>query len=179
MTLRPPRRPPEDELRIVVLYCLRSLAPCSELQLLQFLSEYDLMNYFDMMFALNDLCSRGQAVRKREAAGWSYTLTEAGHEVLSLFGNRVPHSVQTLVQEHASAWRLRFEREAQCSASTEKTERGDWEVTLSLKEQDGDMMRLTLALPSRELASAIGARWPDKAGEIYETVIRILAGEGT
>ena len=163
---------------MVVLYCLRALAPCSELQLLQFLSEYDLMNYFDMMFALNDLCSRGQAVRTKKGAAWSYTVTEAGHEVLDLFGNRVPHSVQTLVGEQAAAWRLRFEREAQCASSTEKTERGDWEVTLILKEQDADMMRLTLALPSRELASALRDRWPDMAGEVYETIIRILAGEG-
>ena len=177
MTLRPPRRPPDDEQRMVVLYCLCSLAPCSELQLLQFLSEYDLMNYFDMMFALNDLCSRGHAVRKKVASGWTYTLTEAGHEALSLFGSRVPRSVQTLTAEKAPQWRLRFEREAQCAVSTEATGRGDWEVTLSLKDQENDMMRLVLSLPSRELASAIGARWPEKAGEIYETVIRILAGE--
>ena len=69
MTLRPPRRMPDDEQRLIVLYALQHLAPCTELQLLQFLFEHDLTNYFDMMFALGDLCARGQAVRTKKRAG--------------------------------------------------------------------------------------------------------------
>ena len=39
------------------------------------------------------------------------------------------------------------------------------------------MMRLTLSLPGRDLANQLAARWPKKAGEIYETVIRLLTEE--
>ena len=54
MTLTPHKRPPDDEQRLVVLYALQRLAPCTELQLLQVFSEYDWMNYFDMMIALQE-----------------------------------------------------------------------------------------------------------------------------
>jgi hypothetical protein len=37
------------------------------------------------------------------------------------------------------------------------------------------MMRLSLSLPTRELADQLAKRWPDKAGKIYDTVIRILS----
>ena len=37
-----------------------------------------------------------------------------------------------------------------------------------------DMMRLTLSLPTRELAAQLAAAWPRRAGEIYETIIRML-----
>ena len=98
MSLHPPKRSPEDEQRLIVLYALEQLSPCTELQLLQFLFEYDLMNYFEMMFALNDLCDRGQAARAKAQTGYAYQLTAAGEEALQLFGNRVPRSLQTLLK---------------------------------------------------------------------------------
>ena len=177
MSLHPPKRPPDDEQRIIVLSCLKYLSPCTELQLLQFLFEYDCMNYFDMMFALNDLCDRGQAVRSPKKAGFQYTLTEAGQEALRLFGGRVPRSMQALLAEHGEDWRRRFALETQYTKNVTQTPRGEWELTLSVTEQDMDMMRLTLSLPDRELAAALAEKWPEKAGKIYETVIRLLNGE--
>ena len=86
MRLEPPRRAPDNEQKLIVLCCLNRLGPCTELQLLQFLFEYDLMNYFEMMFALNDLCDRGQAARTKKGAGYLYAVTAAGVEALMLFG---------------------------------------------------------------------------------------------
>lgn len=177
MTLRPPRRIPDDEQRLIVLCALDALAPCTELQLLQFLFEHDLMNYFDMMFALNDLCARGQAVRQKKRAGYLYQPTDAGREALALFGGRVPGSVKALLKETARVWRARFAQEAQYAHQVQQTNRGEYELTLSVVEQEMDMLRLTLSLPSRELANQLAAKWPKKAGEIYETVIRMLTEE--
>ena len=59
----------------------------------------------------------------------------------------------------------------------QQTNRGEYELTLSVVEQEMDMLRLTLSLPSRELANQLAAKWPKKAGEIYETVIRMLTEE--
>ena len=175
MSLRPPRHAPDDELRLIVLDCLRHLSPCTDLQLLQFMAEYNLMNYFEMMFSLNDLCSRGQAVRTKRRAGYLYEPTEAGHEALTLFGNRVPNSVKALLAQQGPAWRARFLEEAQYQQQITQQERGEIELTLSVVEQEMDMMRLSLSLPSREMANALAAQWPKKAAEIYETVIRLLS----
>ena len=77
MRIEPPRRAPADEQRLIVLYSLMNLGPCTETQLLQFLSEMDLTNYFDMMFALNELCDRGQAARQKRKDGTYYMATVA------------------------------------------------------------------------------------------------------
>ena len=177
MTLHPPRRAPDDEQRLIVLYSLNVFCPCTELQLLQFLFEHDLMNYFDMMFALGDLCARGQAVRSKKRAGYLYEVTEAGRVALALFGSRVPKSVKDLLEETGHAWKQKFQEEAQYLHETRQKSRGEYELTLSVIEQEMDMMRLTLSLPSRDLANQLAARWPKKAGEIYETVIRLLTEE--
>lgn len=174
MTLHTPRRTPDDGQRLIVLCSLYHLSPCTELQLLQFFSEHDMMNYFDMMFALNDLCARGQAVRAKKRAGYLYEVTDAGKEALSLFGSRVPRSISSLLEATAWEWRQQFQKEAQYQQHVEQTARGEYELTLSVVEQEMDMMRLTLSLPSREMANRLAARWPKKSAEIYETVIRLL-----
>ena len=174
MTLRPPRRMPDDEQRLIVLYALQHLAPCTELQLLQFLFEHDLTNYFDMMFALGDVCARGQAVRTKKRAGYIYEVTDAGREALMLFGGRVPGSVKTLLAEDGPAWRQKFQEEDQYLSQIRQQERGEYELTLTVTEQDMDMMRVSFSLPSRELAVQLAERWPRRGAEVYETIIRML-----
>ena len=175
MRIQPPRRAPDDEQRLVVLSCLSRLGPCTELQLLQFLFENDLMNYFEMMFALNDLCDRGQAARAKKQTGFLYEITDAGQEALSLFGNRVPRSLQALLDETAADWKRRFRQEAQSRQKIEQTDRGEYKLALTVVEQDMDMMNLTLLLPTRELAQQMADRFPSKASEIYGAVIRLLS----
>ena len=175
MKIEPPRRAPDNEQKLIVLYCLRQFGPCTELQLLQFLTDQDVMNYFDMMIALSDLCARGQAARTKKRAGYLYDVTEAGREALRLFGGRIPGSVAAVVDENAAALRETFRQELQAQQSVRQTDRGEYEVTLSAVEQDMDLMRLYLTVPTRELAQQLAARWPKKAAEIYETVIRLLS----
>lgn len=179
MKIQPPRRAPDDEQKLIVLYSLSRLGPCTELQLLQFLFENDLLNYFDMMFALSDLCDRGQAVRLKKNAGYLYQVTDAGKEALELFGGRVPMSLKTLLAESETGWKARFREESQSSQQIIQTDRGEYELRLKVVEQDMDMMRLSLSLPTRELADQLAQRWPQKAGKIYETVIRILSEDET
>ena len=174
MRLEPPRRAPDDEQKLIVLCCLNNLGPCTELQLLQFLFEYDLMNYFEMMFALNDLCDRGQAARTKKGAGYSYTVTAAGKEALELFGGRVLPSVYDLLERTGAEWRQRFRREAQNVSQITQTDRGEYELTLRVVEQDMDMMTLTVSLPSREMAQQLSDKWPRKAAKIYAEVFRTL-----
>ena len=102
-------------------------------------------------------------------------MTDAGREALALFGGRVPQSVQTLLKEGAAKWRERFREEGQSIHEIRQTDRGEYELTLTVVEQEMDMLRLTLSLPSRDLANQMAAKWPKKAGEIYETIIRLLS----
>ena len=177
MTLQPPRRSPDNEQRLIVLACLDKLGPCTELQLLQFLTERDTMNYFDMMFSLNALCDGGQAVRTKKRAGYLYELTDAGREALSLFGSRVPGSIKKLLKDSAEEWKRRFRQEMQYQHAIRQTERGEYDLTLTAVEQEMDMLQLRFTLPARDLARRMAEKWPQKAAEIYETVIRLLSEE--
>ena len=177
MKLQPPPRAPEEEQKLVVLRCLDQFGPCTELQLLQFLSENELMNYFDMMFALNELCSQGQAVRSKARAGYRYQLTEAGQEALKLFGRRVPRSVQTLIKKTGPEWQSRFQTEDGSRTEIKSMGDGEYETVLEVTDRDKPVLTLHLSAPSREAAAQIAEKWPRRAAEIYGTVIRLLAEE--
>lgn len=177
MTLQPPRRSPDNEQKLIVLACLDRVGPCTEWQLLQLLTEHDVMNYFDMMISLSDLCSRGQAARSQKANGHLYELTDAGKEALELFGSRVPGSVRTLLKTTGDKWRLRFRQEAQYRREITRTERGDYLLTLTASEQDTETLEVRLPLPTRELAARMADNWPRYAEEIYGVMIRLLSEE--
>ena len=46
---------PEPESKLTILYALRGLGPVTDTELLQFLVELDLMNYFTMQLNLCDM----------------------------------------------------------------------------------------------------------------------------
>lgn len=174
MSLHPPRRTPEEEQRLVVLYSLQQLAPCSQIQLHTFIAELDQMGYFDMMFVLNDLCARGQAVRLKRKAGHQYEVTDAGREVLALFGNRVPQSLKNRLEKEAPALRAHFQEEAQYHHEIKINDQGETELILTILENELDAIRITLPLPSEELAGVLAGRWHQRGGEIYSTIFRLL-----
>ncbi len=174
MAYIPERRTPDPELRLLSLYTLGSIGPCTDLNLLEFMTEYDLMNYFDLMIALNDLCRQGHAARFEQEAAWRYETTQAGRELLSLFSNRIAGSLRDKVDEHAAEWRERIRRERSTGASVRQTERGEYEVTLSLSDNGTSLVSITLSLPTSELARRMADNWKTQSGGVYATIVGLL-----
>lgn len=177
MSLHPPRRTPEEETRLILLYTIKHLPPCTAMQLQQILFDYNEMNYFDMMFALNDLCANGQALREADGAKHVYAITPAGLEALAFFGNRVPVSIRQYVEEKGLLWQARLKESEQYPCQIRKTEKGDFVLSLSVQEKDAPLMQLTLSLPSYEMAARMARGWAGNASAFYASAIRLLSEE--
>ena len=171
-----PVRTAETQLRFIVLYALEKTGPCTCTQLERVLCAGELMNYFDMMFALTDLCREGQAVRENTPAQELYRLTPAGRETLRLFPQSVPESARETVDAAAGEWRERFNRERECASAIRRNGSG-WEAELMLTDQTEVLMKLTLPMPDENAARDTAERWTETGGEIYAAVIALLAGE--
>ncbi|HPA61307.1 MAG TPA: hypothetical protein PLS01_07050, partial [Clostridia bacterium] len=50
----------EMERKLLTLQALQTLGSCNNLQLIAFMSENDLMNYFELQLSLYELTQRGQ-----------------------------------------------------------------------------------------------------------------------
>ena len=174
MAYIPERRMTETELCLLSLYTLVGLGPCTDLNLLEFMTDYDLMNYFDLMMSLTDLCKKGHAVRVRQEAGWRYEATPAGRELLDMFRGRVPQSRLDIVDEHSSEWREKLRRERAATAEVARVERGEYEVTLTLNDQETRLIRVTITLPTEDLARRMAAHWGGQAGAVYGEIVSLL-----
>jgi hypothetical protein len=174
MAYIPERRTPDPELRLLALYALDKLGPCTDLDLLQFLFELDLMNYFELMLSLSDLCRQGHAVRVEQEAAWRYEITQAGRDVLSMFESRIPGSKRDLVDTHAPEWKEKIVRQRHCGVEVRQTRRGEYEAQMTLADHDMQLMRLTLTLPSGDMAREMTEKWEKRAGDVYTAVLSLL-----
>lgn len=175
----PRHRLGEVERKTLTLHTLKALGECGNLQLISFMTETDIMNYFDLQTALYDLRDLGQVVRTPQVADDLYQVTPAGEEALHLLLDRVPDSLVQRVNQAAPAFRARFSEEREKSARIAHEGQNEYHVVMELVEQRMPLMRIDLSLPTAELAARFRDRWTGAAQDIYDFIIGRLAGEET
>ncbi len=171
MPLDNQRRTPEEEKRLLLMYIIGGVDRISDMQLLQLLFENDLMNYFDMMLTLNALCAQGQCLATPALGKRFYTLTAAGREALDLFRKILPASVRDRLDALLPAWRERVRAEQDYPVSWHQTGRGEYQLEMGIAEKNMELLRITLSLPSEDLAREVGASWRKKAGSVYRMLM--------
>ena len=169
------RKFPEKEKRLILLYMITGIGRISDLQLLQLLFEIDLMNYFDMMLTLQQLCAQGQCVRTPGIGSSMYSPTEAGQEAVRLFARDIPASVRDLLDEKMPLWKEKIRDQQAYPARHHQTARGEYALEMSVMEKEMEMLKVSLSLPTEEMARQFEAVWPQKAGEIYRYLFSVLA----
>jgi len=173
----PRHRLGEVERKVLTLYSLHTLGECGNLQLISFMVENDIMNYFDLQTALGDLRDAGQAARTPVEADYLYQLTPAGEEALRMFLPRAPASLLKRVEEAAPSFRERFDREREMPARIVHDEGNEYHVSMQIVERRMPLMSIDVSLPTAELAARFRDRWVGVAQDIYEYIIGRLAGE--
>lgn len=178
LTEIPQHRVGDVESKVLTLHALRVLGQCSNMQLIGFMVETDVMNYFDLQTALYALRSAGQVARVQQAADDLYQITPAGLETLALFAARAPQSALALIDEAGPGYRARIHLEREKSARVIHDEHNEYHVLMQVMEQQMPLLSIDLSLPTAELAARFRDRWPGNAQAIYDCIISRLAGEG-
>lgn len=167
------RRVPETENKLVILYALRLLGPVTGMQLIQFLAEMDLMNYFTMQLSLADMEEQGQITRHAHPLGGMLEPSEKGLFTLRTFTSRIPRSRRVRMDREASLWRDRFRAEQMAPA--EVLERSGHSLTIRLQLLEGASVLMDLRLHGDDLPDAfIEKRWQHAAQSAYQEIIEAL-----
>ena len=174
----PQHRLGDMERKVLTLHALKQLGECGNLQLIVFMTETDIMNYFDLQTSLFDLRDAGQAARSPQVADDLYEITPAGEEALALLSSLVPQSLIEMVTAQASVYRERFSRQREKAARIVHDGGNEYHVSMQINEQKMPLISIDLSLPTAELAARFRDRWMDNAQDIYEFIIHRLSGEG-
>lgn len=173
----PRHRLGDVERKVLTLHALHALGECGNLQLISFMVENDIMNYFDLQTALYELRDIGQVVRTPHLADDLYQITPAGEEALRLFIDRVPQSMLKKVDDNALAFGAFFHEQREKTARIIHDQHNEYHVSMQIMEKKMPLISIDLSLPTAELAARFRDRWVDNAQDIYDFIIRRLAGE--
>ena len=166
---------PVSEQRLILLDALAELGGVTELQLLRFMVESDLMDYFTFKLELSALEESDQVRQASSAQGTLLTITEEGRYVLSAFLRRVPAGRRDCVHEQAERLRGAFRSELERQLDAFPLSEGRQGLRLRLLENDSALMDLSMSLETPQPEHLLRKRWFDHAQDIYGTITRCLS----
>lgn len=161
---------PESENRLTILYALRRLGPATAMQLLQFLVELDLMNYFTMQLSLSDMQEQGHLTAASHPLGDLLSLTPEGEYAIQAFAHRIPVSRRQLMDEQAPRWREQFRTEQLTPADSFTLQDGRVCLRLRLLEGSTSLLDILLTLPKGTPPTFLERRWRSAAQAVYDAV---------
>lgn len=177
MTELPKRRLGEMERKLLTLYALRALGPCTNLQLITFMGETEVMNYFDLQTALFELIRGGLADKTALQGDELYCLTPSGEEAIHLFAQRAVTSAASVIDDKAPTYRARWRLDREVFARIGHEDKREYHVTMGLTDGDMVLMKLDLSLPTAALAERFRAAWQQEAQGIYDHILSRLSGQ--
>ena len=166
---------PESEQKLRILLALRCLGGVTQLQLLRFMVEEDVMNYFVLQLNLCELEEMGQVRVCHHALGSLYELTEQGRYTLDSFDSHIPASRRQALEAGAARWKAQFRAEQQNQADAIPMKGGRQCLRLRMLEGDSALLDLSLTVERHVTEGELRKRWQGAAQAVYTTVTRALS----
>jgi hypothetical protein len=162
---------PESETtgRLCILLILELYgAPLEKNLLLDFIHHKNIIKTDDLSRLLEDL----EASHMLKQVTDSFSLTETGRVSLAFFKDRIPLDLQYTLEDLVGRIKPKIGQEALTSWS--RSPGGDYEVTLTLIENDQVILSLTLNVPSLEHAQNMMRRWKEHSEYLYGDILGLL-----
>ena len=163
----------EEEDKLVLLSAIDRLGGCTEEQLMRFAVETGLMSQFPFSIALSSLKEDAFVRTSHRLEGELLHLTPEGRQSVELFAGQIRPSQEEKLAANVRAWRRRIRDEQQMPADWQETDSG-FVVTLRALEGGAEIFNLKVTAATKVQAKRFCERWPQKAPELYQTIMQAL-----
>jgi DNA-binding MarR family transcriptional regulator len=160
---------------LTALYALNILGGITNTQILQFVIDNSLMDYFALQGALGDLETAGYIAKEPHPLGELLRLSEDGRQALALFEKRIPVSRRLLIDQTAPVWRSRFGVEKELIATAHPLPDGGTQIELMIRQDRRYMLIILINLPDNRAAAACMKTFKRHADEVYASLFRELS----
>lgn len=159
--------------KIVVLYMLKRVSfPMSLAELWTFFNEQGEVPEEEFRTTIVSLKDANLLNSEEMNGVIRYELTKGGEEALHHFGDRIPEEIVAQIESYVTANKFRLRNETGASTEYYKTESGEYEVHLKVREQKITLFEMKLAVPTEEQAKVLASHLTDNAQAIYAYVMR-------
>ena len=161
--------------KLIILYMLgRVKFPLTTAQISNFILEKEYTNFLTLQQVFSELTDTGLVESKTINNRTQLSLSAEGKETLSFFGNRVSDAIKEDINQYFRENESSLREEVSVLGDYYKSTSGEYEAHLIAKEQDINLIELTLSVPTKEIAEAVCNNWQKKNQEVYEQIIKLL-----
>jgi hypothetical protein len=170
----------QSEVKLLICHALAFLGePCSPRFLHEALSEDELVNYFALIEALDQLAEGEQTEYLPDTGpdGRLVALTAEGRAVAEELSTALPRSLRRRADAAILRARKRERRKAEVVVKDEKLDAG-YRVTLAIPEDGGSFLEVTVFVPTADQRDKIKRRFMNNPVYIYQSILALLTGDG-
>ena len=161
--------------KLIILYMLgRVKFPLTTAQISNFILEKEYTNFLTLQQVISELTDTGLVESKTINNRTQLSLSAEGKETLSFFGNRISDVIKEDINQYFRENEYSLREEVSVLGDYYKSTSGEYEAHLIAKEQDINLIELTLSVPTKEIAEAVCDSWQKKNQEVYEQIIKLL-----
>lgn len=164
------------DVKVLILYVMaRSDYPLNVQELYELCYQDDCLSYFDVCTAVPEMVRSGHL---RQVDEERYEITEKGRQHGELTADTVAYTVKQRVENAVARNNRQLRRKSFVKTEVTTDEAGEITVSMSLSDEVGSLMRLSLMAPDQRQATRLSRLLEKKAEEIYNlTMMELLDGE--
>jgi len=169
----------QTEIKALLCYMLsKTGVNMSFMQLYETLAERSLVNYFDLVDSVEQLCRTGHIeICEQDRSGSElYCLTRLGIEAGDELGSTVSLSAREKAMESVAKVLKRARRQSEVEISVSPVSNGGFTMELSIPDMGGELVRFSLFVPTKEDCDLIKRRFLNAPQLIYSGVLDLLYG---
>ena len=163
------------DVKVLILFVTaRSNYPMTTQQIYEVCYQDDCLSYFDVCTAVPELVRSGHLQALPEER---YEITEKGRQNGELTADSIPFTVKQRVENAVEKFNRQLRRQSFVSTQVNETEAGEISVTMTLRDEMGHLMTLSLMAPDSRQAQRLSKLLENKAEEIYNLTMMELLDE--
>ena len=163
------------DVKVLILYVTaRTTYPLTVQELYELCYQDDCLSYFDVCTAVPELVQSGHLQSLPEER---YELTEKGRKHGELTADSVAFTVKQRVENAVEKFNRQLRRQSFVTTRIEENEAGEISVAMTLKDEVGHLMTLSLMAPDSRQAQRLSKLLEQKAEDIYNLTMMELLDE--
>lgn len=146
--------------------------PLSNTTISEFINETGYTDYATIQQVIGILQDDGLIIVESSRSNTSYTLSSQGKEMLGYFGNKISDEIKKEINDYLTKNKYELKQTTNIVSEYYRNTSGEYSVHCCVKENNSNLIELTLSVPDEEIAGIMCDSWKEKSQEIYEYIMK-------
>lgn len=163
----------QDKLKL--LYILNYIdLPLTNVEITNYILEYDIWDYFSLQLLLSDLCDAKFALLKSNMGKEYYSVSDSGRAALNMFSVKLPEYFINEVEDNFSHIKKHIEKQRELFGHYYKRKDDEYVVSLQVTENTTLIFNLSMNVPTEDIAKNIIKKWQISPENIFGQIMNAL-----